>query len=768
MKLRQTNLGKSVFLAIGLGMIAALVACSSSSKTMTTTPVIAISANSGYTAGATVGTAFGPLAVTVTSNGTPMSGASVTFTAPAAGSGVATGTFATSPVAATDTETTNSSGVATSQIFTAGTVSGSYTVTATTTGATTQANFALTNNAGSANAIAVYSGTPQNAVISTAYGALAAQVTDSDGNPVAGTSVTFAVVPGGTGASAAFATSGATDMETTDSTGVATSSQTLTANATLGTFTVTADYSGDTGPAIFTLTNVPAPALNAGTYVFSIAGTDSGVSGNGSSPYFAAGAFTTDITGTITGGEMDFSDYYEFSHDPITSGNVALSITTGDSNVIITIGTGDPNFGPNGNGTLVLDAAMATSSKGAVIEYDTWASGVGELDAQGNVSQLCANASSSSPCGYAFVLNGLDADGSPMSLGGVFAIDSVGGISGTGSVFDLNDSCLNPGPVCGGGTLPAQTLTASTVSAPDAYGFVTISLNSGAFASSPGIQLDGYMVDANHIRLVEQSGGNQDALAGYTGGTALLQTGAGGFSTSSIQAGGAGSVISSTGLDTNGVLQVAGVLVFNSDGSIGGNLSFNDGTLISAQGGNTITGGTYTVDPTGRVSITGLTDSTSSVSYNLELYLTGDGHATLISMDAGAATNPDVLGGTGWQQAFELSATSLSGSYAYGVGQVIAGNEVDGAGSVTISGSSGASGTVTGFLDVNYSLDGDPLLPKDPLGGTFAEGSYNGVFTVNGSGSPSHLSTMYLIDATQGVIIESDSLELSLGYFANQ
>jgi hypothetical protein len=770
----QSNFRQSILLPISLGMIALLGACSSSNnQTKTGTPTIAITANSGYTAGAAVGTAFGPLAVTVTSNGTPASGVSVTFTAPAAGSSVATGMFATSPAAATDTETTNSSGVATSQTFSAGTVAGSYTVTATTSGATTPASFNLTNNAGSPNSITVYSGTPQSAVISTAYGALAVQVLDSDSNPVAGTQVVFTVNPGGTGASGAFATSGATDTETTDSTGVATTSQTLTANGTVGIFTVTADYSGDTGPATFNLTNVPIPALNAGTYVFSIAGTDSGVSGNGNSPYFAAGAFTLDVNDTITGGEMDFSDYYEFSHDPIRSGNVTISATTGDSNLIITINTGDPNFGAGGNGTLVLDAAMATSSRGALTEYDTWASGVGELDAQGNVSVLCASASSSTPCGYAFVLNGLDSYQVPISVGGVFAIDGAGEISGTGSVFDINDSCLtlNSSSDCVGGTLPSQTVTTSGISPPDVYGFVTISLNSGAFTLTPGIQLDGYMVDANHIRLVEDwtyngTGNGQDALGATTGGTALAQTGPGGFSSSSIS--GSSYVISTVGSDSNGVLQVAGVLTFNSDGSMGGTLSFNDGTLIAAQGGVAITGGTYSVDSsgTGRVTVTGLTDTAGDVTYNLELYLTGDGQATVMSMDAAAATNADVQAGTGWVQVSGLTASTPTGNYAYGEGQFISGNEVDGAGTVGIN--VGTAGTVAGFLDVNYSLDSEPLLSNDPLSATFAATSANGVFTVNGSGSPSHLSTMYLIDATQGVIIESDSKELSLGYFANQ
>jgi hypothetical protein len=106
-----------------------------------------ITATSGTPQSAAVGRAFlKPLVATVAdSYGNPYSNVSVTFTAPARG---ASGTFATTPAAATDTVTTNTSGVATSQVFTANsTVGGPYTVTATTTGAASPADFDLTNGA---------------------------------------------------------------------------------------------------------------------------------------------------------------------------------------------------------------------------------------------------------------------------------------------------------------------------------------------------------------------------------------------------------------------------------------------------------------------------------------------------------------------------------------------------------------------------------------------------------------------------------------------
>jgi hypothetical protein len=76
----------------------------------------------------------------VTNAGNPVSGATVTFTAPGSG---ASATFAGQ---ASATALTNSSGVATAPALTANSQAGSYTVTATVSGATSPANFNLTNN----------------------------------------------------------------------------------------------------------------------------------------------------------------------------------------------------------------------------------------------------------------------------------------------------------------------------------------------------------------------------------------------------------------------------------------------------------------------------------------------------------------------------------------------------------------------------------------------------------------------------------------------
>src|ERR1700686_4753612 len=181
-------------------LFAILTDCSSTHTTPP--PVLVVSSGSGQST--TVGTAFSaPLVALVTVNGKPSVGVSVIFTAP----------LETTPPAApipsctfanktnTETDTTDSNGMATSSVCTADTTSGGYSVEAATLPAA-GADFSLTNTSGPPAAIAATSGTPQTATVSTAFAnPLVANVTDVDGNPVSGASVTFtapATAPTGT------------------------------------------------------------------------------------------------------------------------------------------------------------------------------------------------------------------------------------------------------------------------------------------------------------------------------------------------------------------------------------------------------------------------------------------------------------------------------------------------------------------------------------------------------------------------------------------
>jgi hypothetical protein len=522
-------------------------------------------------------------------------------------------------------------------------------------------------------------------------------------------------------------------------------------------------------PAGFNLTNttIANATLTAGNYTFWLAGTDA----NGS-PYYVAGAITIATGGSISAGEQDFIDLDNILTDSTITGSVAV---TADGNLQITLNTGDPCIGPgasgpcgqpgstSGNGVETLNATLTTTtptSGARITEFDTWATGSGQLEPQ--------SAPTSAPLGgYAFSVGGLDG-GKPanaLGIGGVVNVDSSGGISGTGSVFDEND---------GGTILQAQTFASSTVSAaPDPFGRVIFTLNPSGASGIPVIMLVGYFVNSSTLRLVETS----DMLNGTTGGQAFVQTGTGSFGTSSFK--GASYIFGTMGADNTAgasVLQVAGALTGNSDGTtVSGNISFNDLTNMSPQGGTAIAAGTYTVDPTGRVTLTGLTDN-ATFTYNLQLYLDGNGHARVLSVD-----NNDVVDGLGES----LTASTFSGTYALGAVGADPNflDEFDTVGPVVADG----SGNFAGFVDLNwiFSPTPGPTFSNSAVsGGNFTATATPGIATGNiagidvtdcqvyeaatTAGCTDDLFTYYIVNSNTVVGIENDANQLTLIRFELQ
>lgn len=244
------NILNIFFLAACLAVLTLLSSCGSSNGSSSSAPTITINAQNGSAQSAVVGKAFAiPLSAVVDENGSPLSGVTVTFTAPS--SGGASGAFANGKT--TETDTTNSSGVATSTTFTANTNTGNYSVSATTSGAATPATFGLTNVAAPTITINAQNGSMQSALVNTAFALPLSAVVDQNGSPLSGVTVTF-TAPSSGGASGTFAGNGITDSAVTDSNGIATSTS-FTANATVGTYTVSATLAGATAPAGFSLTN---------------------------------------------------------------------------------------------------------------------------------------------------------------------------------------------------------------------------------------------------------------------------------------------------------------------------------------------------------------------------------------------------------------------------------------------------------------------------------------------------------------------------------
>lgn len=211
------------------------------------------------------------------SNGCPittaLAGTTVTFSAPAAESGGASGRFATSGTSSV-TVGTDPTGSASAPMFSANDIAGSYTVTASSSYGSV--SFSLTNTAaGIAAALIRQAPIGQAASVDTEYREpLRVLVEDADGNPVEGATVTFTLGSGGgsagagangsSAAGATFVTGQAQASTTSNASGIATSPR-FSANAMAGSFAATAATVGVTEPATFALDNLAGkpPALRA-------------------------------------------------------------------------------------------------------------------------------------------------------------------------------------------------------------------------------------------------------------------------------------------------------------------------------------------------------------------------------------------------------------------------------------------------------------------------------------------------------------------------
>jgi hypothetical protein len=445
------------------GVIASItgtIASITFSLTNAALPGPTVTAISGSGQKAAVSTAFAaPLVASVTLNGNRVGGASVTFTAPGSG---ASGTFANGTT--TETDVTNSSGLATSSTFTANATAGAYNITASTTGASSPAAFSLTNNGPT---ISATSGSGQSAVIGKPFAApLVATVLDGNSNPISGATVTF-VAPA-SGAGGTFMNGTATETDTTNSSGVATSS-TFTANSTVGgPYTVAATAPGTSTPANFSLTNSPF------AFAFSLSGQEA--IKNGPNFYALAGAITFDANGNVIGGVQDYNDgvgnISSPNGDPILSGSLSVSPTTGQGT--LTLNTNNTNVGVNGIETLGVQ--FVNSSHALILQFDGTATSSGTMDAQTLVA----------PSGsYAFTLSGADSSAHPLGMGGVFTVN--GTLTGVADVND--DGTVNQG----------QPLSA-TVGPADRYGRGQITgVNVPGF--TPMISY--YIVGAETFRMID-------------------------------------------------------------------------------------------------------------------------------------------------------------------------------------------------------------------------------------------------------------------------
>jgi protocatechuate 3,4-dioxygenase beta subunit len=189
-------------------------------------------------------------------SGKPLQGVSIAFALGASGGAGSASTAAGATFiggSGQATEVTDASGVATSPRMTANGTAGTFTATATTTGTTKAASFALHNLPRSPASIMAGVASSESTVVGTRFPVrLAVTVSDKNGNAVAGVTVRFTAP--GHGASGRFNGTKRMVAIRTDAKGVAVARRFI-ANRTAGGYVVSASAGGHS--AAFALVNRP-------------------------------------------------------------------------------------------------------------------------------------------------------------------------------------------------------------------------------------------------------------------------------------------------------------------------------------------------------------------------------------------------------------------------------------------------------------------------------------------------------------------------------
>jgi hypothetical protein len=617
--------------------------------------------------------------------------------------------------------------------------------------------------------IVATSGSPQSASVGQKFTApLTATVTTS-GVGTSGEKVTFTAPA--SGASGTFANGTATETDITNNLGVATSS-TFSANATAGTYKVTASVSGASSSVSFSLTNIGVTPVVATSYSFYMSGED--VTEN----YYAlSGSVLIDPTGKVLGGEQDYNDGAgsiaspEPQGDKIIGGMLTFPPGAPPGQGTLTLNTNNLNLGLNANGTEVFGVQFVNPSHALIMQFDGFATSSGSMDVQTLPSTLGGS--------YAFAVSGSDSAGTPVAYGGVF---SINGTSLSNGIIDINDA-ENLGVTTG-------TAFSGTISAPDSFGRGTIT---GFKVGGTAVSLNYYVVSPKAIRVIDVDVGSDSAVGSAFGqgtatfsnaslgtsvftvaGNQLAQFGAlGQFTTSNTSSSPADfSGVGDDNEPTNGVLSppasnIKGTYSIASNGY--GNLTFNLNNLSQGLGDIT-TLGIYMTDPT--------------LNLNDPNNPTGGGGALVVDLDSGDLTGIPLPGGTGViiPQTDAATATSdFAGSYAAGwqnFGNGGCGCEFDmiAQGTMVANGALSLTGLVS---DPSFSLGTpDPTSTGNTFTGTpLADTKHPGRYTINslasmidGAAGPQFDMVLYQASGSQLFWLDYDNnlTTVSLGPLEQQ
>lgn len=515
-----------------------------------------------------------------------------------------------------------------------------------------------------------------------------------------------------------------------------------------GSTTITAVIGGSSGTA--TVTVVFSNASLSGDYAFSYTGDD------GSGFLGVAGNFSANpVSGTIAGTEDVLS--------------AALSSTQ-----TVSI-NGTYSIGPDGRGTVTIGSTseiwqfvLASNQHALLINFGQIgttgiATGSGTIDQQTTTGTVLANGQR-----YVFQLAGADANGFALGVAG--SLSSAGNdtlAASPANVVDVNDDLTGTTD-----NTTDDTSVTGTFSLPASSGSPgTLQLTSTTLTTVTGgtVSFDFYIVNANHLHLIETTGKSfltgdlflapTAGGAGYT--ASVLQKGnyaftMGGATQSPYAAGG---VFTSDGGGTNST---------STSGSITGGVFDNNNGGVHFQTDAAISSSGFTIDQTtGRISSS---ITTKSGTFDWVGYVTAPVDSTnansvqvlLLETDSNATAS-----GTAFLQS---STSEPNGNFGFNLTGQATGSS---AGEQDILAQLGISANgITGSLDQNNFATGQTAqgLNIQANQSTIAATDANGRGTVTltaASAAPFPLA-YYVVDANTVLMIETDSRRVMTGLILKQ
>lgn len=490
-----------------------------------------------------------------------------------------------------------------------------------------------------------------------------------------------------------------------------------------GAVTITAVDQGGNGSSTAPVTIGFSNATLHGPYAFSFSGR------NTSGFLSAAGSFTADGKGAITGGLEDVSGQTSVSTNLTFTGTYSIGLD-GRGTAVLTV---------NGSNAATWQIAMANDQHGLMIRFDT-----ATVTASGSIDRQDTTAFNAAALNGNYVLNLSGINSTANLLLQVGALTSNGNGTISSGVLDVNDSGA----------------PSSGLSVTGTYTMATTGRGTLAFTTSGGTQNFAlYVVSAKQFKLVETDAGASSSVVGD-----LNQQAAGPFGNGSLNGGYAFTLGGST---ANGPFALGGILTANGTGGFNSASSVfdeNDDAVVTPS--FTLLSGSYQPDLVnlGRFAATLSVNDDIGRTLQLVLYPQANGGVAIIDMDTSL-----VASGVAFAQAGGgFGSSNLVGGFALnwnGLLFTTPSSEEDISGQLT-----GSNSGIIGTLDIStLSSTVGATNPNTAVSGGVPSVGANGRGTVQLSGGGATFShAVYLVDNNTMLVLDLDNARVLVGVMKRQ